>query len=239
MSKGKESKTFFEVFSMQSKGKDAETQGAPEEGPQIPAPTQGEDLVVISDVTADTPGRKRWGGSFNVNLATIILASVGGVCLAVGCFFIGHKLGLDKAFKDRVVKKEAILGKGTTEQPKAQQVSPAKAKVGQVRPSNATAVTAPAKPQVATPERLKWSLRVVSYKNIDKNLEKATHLATLLQDRMGHSAFVAKLGSQIVVCLGEFDSKNNTQLHELQKQLKDFKFENKKQFAGCYPVQVR
>ncbi|MBI5124803.1 MAG: hypothetical protein HZA70_01055 [Planctomycetes bacterium] len=113
------------------------------------------------------------------------------------------------------------------------------AKASQEKPSNVAVAKATPTPKAAASDKDTWSLRVVSYKEGAKSIEKATGLATLLKERTGHDAFVARQGSQIVVCLGEFDSRNSTQLEELQKQLKGFKYEDKMQFAGCYPVKVK
>lgn len=258
MSKDKEKKTFFEVFSMDAGGKggtQGTTGGEGELGHAIP---KGEDIVVISDMATGVPKDKKrsWRGPFGVRLETIILASVGGVLLAVGCFFLGHKLGSNKAPKEEVAKAAAlpkVSAPAKVEKKsvaKAQEKTSTEAKVKaqeknfaevKAKAPEKTSVEVKAKPvqQPVVPEESKWSLRVISYKDAEKNLEKATSLAKMLKSSMGHDAFVARLGSQIVVCLGEFNSKNSTQLLELQKQLKDFEYENKKQFAGCYPVRIR
>lgn len=245
MSKDKEKKTFFEVFSMGAGGKGVtqDTTGGEEElGHSIP---KGEDIVVISDMTTDSRDKKRsWRGPYGVGLETIIIASVGGVLLAVGCFFLGHKLGSNRATKVEVAK-VATLPKvpaptKAENKPVAKAVEKTSTEIKAKLPEKtSTEVKTKSAQQPVAPEESRWSLRVISYKDAEKNLEKATNLAKMLKNSMGYDAFVARLGSQIVVCLGEFNSKNSTQLLELQKQLKDLEYENKKQFAGCYPVRIK
>ena len=225
----KEGRTFFEVFSQRSPGKEVKGSGSG---------SPGEDLLVISEVGSSGSSRpsRNWRGPYRVGLETIVLGAVGGVLLAVGCFFLGLKLG-----------DNGNLTKGPSESTSGKVVSAEKAspkrstptvKASQEKPSNVPVAKAAPAPK-ATSDKDMWSLRVVSYKEGAKSIEKATGLATLLKERTGHDAFVARQGSQIVVCLGEFDSRNSTQLEELQKQLKGFKYEDKIQFAGCYPVKVK
>lgn len=224
----KEGRTFFEVFSQRSPGKEAKGSGSG---------SPGEDLLVISEVgsSGSRPSRN-WRGPYRVGLETIVLGAVGGVLLAVGCFFLGLKLGdnrnLTKGPSESTSGKVASAEKASTKRP-----APV-AKTPQEKPSNVSVAKAAPAPRVAS-DKDTWSIRVVSYKEGAKSIEKAAGLATLLKERTGHDAFVARQGSQIVVCLGEFDSRNSTQLEELQKQLKGFKYEDKMQFAGCYPVKVK
>ncbi|MDI6759925.1 MAG: hypothetical protein QMD05_03795 [Candidatus Brocadiaceae bacterium] len=226
----KEGRTFFEVFSQRSPGK--EVKGSSSGSP-------GEDLLVISEVGSSGSSRPRrnWRGPYGVGLETIVLGAVGGVLLAVGCFFLGLKLGddrnLTKGPSESTSVKVASAEKASPKRP-----APL-AKTSQEKPSNVAVAKAAPTPKAVASDKDTWSLRVVSYKEGAKGIEKATGLATLLKERTGHDAFVARQGSQIVVCLGEFDSRNNTQLEELQKQLKGFKYEDKVQFAGCYPVKVK
>ena len=81
----KEGRTFFEVFSQRSPGKEAKGSGSG---------SPGEDLLVISEVGSSGSGRpsRNWRGPYRVGLETIVLGAVGGVLLAVGGFFLGFKL---------------------------------------------------------------------------------------------------------------------------------------------------
>ncbi|MFN3468001.1 MAG: SPOR domain-containing protein [Candidatus Brocadiales bacterium] len=222
----KEGKTFFEVFSQSASGK--EVKGSASVSP-------GEDLLVISEVGSSGRSRRSWRGPYRVWLETIVLGAVGGVLLAVGCFFLGLKLGDKDLIKSPTVSSPIKTVQAEKTSPKQQ--APA-AKVSQEKPGNGPVTKAPITPKTASGKDT-WSLRVISYKEGAKGLEKATSLANLLRERTGHGAFVARQGSQIVVCLGEFDSKSSVQLEELQKLVRGFKYEDKVQFAGCYPVKVK
>jgi hypothetical protein len=225
----KEGRTFFEVFSQRSPGKEVKGSGSG---------SPGEDLLVISDVGSSGSSRpsRNWRGPYRVGLETIVLGAVGGVLLAVGCFFLGLKLGDDGSLTKG--PSESTSGKVASAEKASPKRSTPTVKASQEKPSNVAVAKAAPTPR-AVSDKDTWSLRVVSYKEGAKSIEKATGLATLLKERTGHDAFVARQGSQIVVCLGEFDSRNSTQLEELQKQLKGFKYEDKMQFAGCYPVKVK
>lgn len=223
----KEGKTFFEVFSQSASGTSGkETKGSGGGRPE-------EDLLVISDVSASSKPRRGWRGPYKVGLETVVLGAVGGVLLAVGCFFLGHKLGN----KDLARGKSAAEKIAYTEKASSKPLSPI-AKVSREKPHEVSTEKVPLAPKTV-PSKDTWSLRVVSYKEGANGLEKATGLANVLKERTGHNAFVAKQGSQVVVCIGEFNSRDNTQLMELQKQVKEFKYEGKVQFAGCYPVRVK
>ncbi len=241
----KEGKTFFEVFSQGTSGREQKSSGRP-----------GEDLLVISDVSSDRPKRS-WRGPYRVGLETIVLGAVGGVLLAVGCFFLGLKLGdhrnLAKGQLESATTKVATAEKGSPKRPapvakaqvpaaKVPQEKPGNvpiAKVSHEKPNNAPVAKASFTPKAVPAEKDTWSLRVIAYKEGGKGIERATNLATTLKERTGHDAFVAKQGSTIVVCLGEFDSRDSAQLLELQKSIRELKYENKMQFAGCYPVKVK
>lgn len=225
----KEGRTFFEVFSQRSPGKEVKGSGSG---------SPGEDLLVISEVGSSGSSRPRrsWRGPYRVGLETIVLGAVGGVLLAVGCFFLGLKLGDNSNLTKG--PSESTSGKVASAEKASPKRSTPTAKASQEKPSNVAVAKAAPTPRAASGKDT-WSLRVISYKEGAKSIEKATGLATLLKERTGHDAFVARQGSQIVVCLGEFDSRNSTQLEELQKQLKGFKYEDKMQFAGSYPVKVK
>ena len=87
--------------------------------------------------------------------------------------------------------------------------------------------------------RDKWTIRVVSYTNTKENLEKAKELAKTLQGSLGYDSFIVNIGKELYICIGEFESNDSADLIAAQKKLADFKYENKKQFDGCYPIRMR
>ncbi len=223
----KEGRTFFEVFSQGFKGKESKGSGSER---------SGEDIIVISEVKNINRPKRRWRGPYHVGLETIILGAVGGVLLAVGLFFLGLKLGNDNdmaSVQSNSAKAKVSYSEKSTQKPSAQGT-----KVQQDKPTSTSIAKASYAPK-KIPEKDTWSLRVISYKEGSKNLEKATSLASFLRERTGHNAFVARQGTQLVVCIGEFDTRDSSQLVELQKQVKELKYQEKAQFAGCYPVKLK
>lgn len=233
----REGKTFFEVFSQGSSEK--RSKGSGSERP-------GEDLLVISDVNSDSSSssssnssskpRRNWRGPYKVGLATIVLGAVGGVFLAVGCFFLGLKLGGHRDLAQAQPKSATV--KAVRVEKTFPRAPSSVAETSITKPSNSPVAKVSSTPK-AVPGNATWSLRVVSYKEGAKSLEMATTLANVLKERTGHEAFVARHGSQIVVCVGAFDSQDNPKLSELQKLVRELKYEDRIQFAGAYPVKVR
>ncbi len=175
---------------------------------------------------------------------TLIYAALGAVFLSLGCFFIGHKLGYDKGCKTELINvkpaKQDSVGstKENALQPTAKKAEEAQDAVPVA--ASQTPQTIQCQPPVSGGSKEeKWTLRIISYKTGDQNTKKASELARTIQKEIGHDAFVAKTSHELVVCVGKFDNRDNSELLALQKELKDFKYDNKKQFKSCYPVRLR
>ncbi len=258
MAKGKSGKTFFEVYGSQSqKGSDIPVvdKGGKGKVPEdIPA-FEGEELIVISDIAdgLHVPGeRPPRGGEGKGILVTIIIAAVCGVALAIGTFFLGLSLGKVELPRKEVTAKapeQPTIERKPAAETKRKQPEPAKAPEP-IREKQVAKAPAPLKersveagptPPVAPPSAFAdtWTLRIISYSDVQKNLEKAAAVADFLQSSTGYDAFVARLGNKLVVCLGEFGSKNSLELLELQKQVRAFEYENRKQFLSSYPVRIK
>ncbi len=247
MAKGKAGKAFFEVYgSQQQKGDIPVGDKAGEEKIPVDFPTYGgEELIVISDI-ADRlhEGGEGPGGGRGALVPIIIIAGVCGIGLAVGMFFLGHSVGKGKAPGEEVAAKASATA--GPEVPKIEKRPAGTADVAVSTPEKplkemAAPLPSPARVVVAPPPESTdtWTLRIISYTDVQKNLEKAAGVADFLQNATGHDAFVARLGNKLVVCLGEFGSKRNPELLELQKQVRDFEYENRKQFISSYPVRIK
>lgn len=168
---------------------------------------------------------------------TLIYAALGAVFLSLGCFFIGHKLGYDKGRGANLIDTEPI--KQTVAKGKALQPVVKKTEEAQETAPVAVSQMPQTTPQSPLAKEDKWTIRVLSYKVGEQNTKRAEELARAIQREIGHDVFVAKTSQELVVCVGRFDNKDSFELLALQKELRDFKYENKKQFKGCYPVRLR
>ena len=173
---------------------------------------------------------------------TLIIAAIAATFLSIACFFVGYKVGYNK---------------GTTSQTGEEwleTIEPQDTKKGIFGRSdsvdvtqNAVTKTAPVKVEKQAEKAVKtapiikdkWTLRVVSYKNTKDNVEKAKGIAKTLQDTLGYDTFVVNTGKELFICVGEFGSNDSANLIEAQKAIAGFKYENKIQFEGCYPVRMR
>lgn len=170
---------------------------------------------------------------------TLIIGAIAATFLTIACFFVGYKVGYNKG------------ATGQTSEEWLETIEPQDAKktsFGQSKPSDTTqkAATkaAPMKvekqaEQATSIIKDKWTLRVVSYKNTKDNIEKAKEIAGKLQDTLGYSAFVVNTGKELFICVGEFESNDGADLVAAQKAVSGFKYENRTQFEGCYPVRMR
>ena len=70
-------------------------------------------------------------------------------------------------------------------------------------------------------------------------MEKAKAMAKIIQDIVRHDTFIVNTGKEIFICAGEFEEANSADLIAAQKILTEYKYQNKKQFEGCYPVRMR
>lgn len=169
---------------------------------------------------------------------TLIVGAIAATFLSIACFFIGHKVGYNKGIMSQAEEwLETIEPQGTKRTPFGQ---PEPVEV----PQKVTSKVAPIKSekQVEQPKPIikdKWTLRVISYKNTKENIERAKEIAKEIQNMLGYDAFIVNTGKEIFICVGEFEESNNADLITAQKTLAEFKYENRKQFEGCYPIRMR
>ncbi|HHT9109900.1 MAG TPA: SPOR domain-containing protein [Candidatus Brocadiaceae bacterium] len=181
-------------------------------------------------------------GDVIVRKETLIIGAIAVTFLSVACFFLGHKIGYnngvlshDEAWLESVESRES---KKSTFAPKAGEtaaVKPVQSKIEKPVEKQ------PEQPKAVTKDTIKdkWTLRVVSYRNTKESMEKAKELAKILQSGLSKAAFVVNTGKELFICMGEFDSNDSADLINTQKALAEFKYENKKQFGGCYPIRMR
>lgn len=273
MTKGNESREFFEILKTQPKKADTVQneeivpRSEPLEEKQVTKPKiTGDPLDWIKKTStseshskekADTPvtGKPFSGttraapthhkGDVIVRKETLIIGAIAVTFLSVACFFMGHKIGYnkgilshDEAWLESIESRES---KKNTFAQKAGEISQ-KAIVKPVQPKIEKPVEKqPEQPKAVTKDTIKdkWTLRVVSYRNTKENMEKAKELAKILQNGLSQAAFVVNTGKELFICMGEFDSNDSADLINTQKALAEFKYENKKQFGGCYPIRMR
>ncbi len=278
MTKGSDSREFFEIFKQTEKTEDVEkeevkrqdvrpqTPGAPVPESKLLA-SQGVDPlgwiknttraeeptlkgktetpVTSQPVSAPPAKQERIPRKDEVTLRqeTLIIGAIAATFLSIACFFVGYKVGFNKGslnqaeewletIEPRDVKKSTF-----GEKPEEPPLAPQKAVSKSEQPLIITKEkqTEQQKPII----RDKWTLRVVSYKNTKESLEKAKELAKILQNSLGYDSFIVNVGKELYICVGEFETNDSADLIEAQKKLAEFKYENKKQFDGCYPIRMR
>lgn len=173
-----------------------------------------------------------------VRQETLIIGAIAATFLSIACFFIGHKVGYNKGILSQAEEWLETIEPQDAKKPAFKQPGPEDV------PLKATAKPAPLqaeKPSEQPKPIIKdtWTLRVVSYKNTKENVEKAKDMAKTIQDVAGHDAFIVNTGKEIFICVGEFEEANSTDLLAVQKILTEFKYQNKRQFEGCYPIRMR
>lgn len=273
MTKGHDSREFFEIFKPPQKGEDVQTHEVkspaesigsisrpepliPEEKP-VARPTPKADPLewIKKTCEEETPLKEKPVESRPVTVPpknernlrkdevvlrqeTLIIGAIAATFLSIACFFIGHKVGYNKGVLSQAEEwLETIEPQGTNKVPFGQG-EPAEV------PQKAVSKAAPIKPEKQV-EQAKpiikdtWTLRVVSYKHTKENVEKAKEIAKTIQNMLGYNAFIVNTGKEIFICVGEFEESDNPKLIDAQKTLAEFKYENKKQFEGCYPVRMR
>jgi len=170
---------------------------------------------------------------------TLIIGAIAATFLSIACFFIGHKVGYNKGVMSQAEEwLETIEPQQDTKKPPFGQPEPVEV------PQKATSKAAPIKSEKQNEQpkpiiKDKWTLRVVSYKNTKENVEKAKEIAKTIQSTLGYDTFIVNTGKEIFICVGEFEEANNADLINAQKALAEFKYENRKQFEGCYPIRMR
>lgn len=170
---------------------------------------------------------------------TLIIGAIAATFLSIACFFVGHKVGFNKGKSNQAEEWQETIEPQGSEKTGFGQSKPIEQSQ---KPVNKETVTKEEKQHVEQPKTIikdKWTLRVVSYKNTKEFVEKAKVTARIIQDTLGYNAFVVNTGKDIFICVGEFESSDSSDLIKTQKALAEFKYENKKQFSGCYPVRVR
>lgn len=279
MTKGSDSREFFEVFKQTEKAEDTQKKevkpqdvssqpprpSVPESKPLTsPTAPSVDPLEWIKNTRAEEPAFKgkietpvksptvsappkaeRVPHKDEVILRqeTLIIGAIAATFLSIACFFVGYKVGYNKGTMNQAEEwletiepqgaKKSTFGQKPLEVPQAPQKAVSKGEQPLVSTKEKQAEQH--KPII----RDKWTLRVVSYKNTKENLEKAKELAKTLQGSLGHDSFIVNVGKELYICVGEFETNDSADLIEAQKRLADFKYENKKQFDGCYPIRMR
>jgi len=281
MTKGSDSREFFEIFKQTEKTEDVEKKGVkPQDvSPQTPSASVPEGKPVTSPggqsvdplgwiknttraeeptlkakteipvtsqpVFAPPAKQERVPRKDEVTLRqeTLIIGAIAATFLSIACFFVGYKVGFNKGSLNQAEEwletieprdmKKSTFGQKPEEPPQAPQKAASKSEQPLIITKEKQ--TEQQKPII----RDKWTLRVVSYKNTKESLEKAKELAKILQNSLGYDTFIVNVGKELYICVGEFESSDSADLIEAQKQLAEFKYENKKQFDGCYPIRMR
>ncbi|MGR3317167.1 MAG: hypothetical protein ACUZ8O_01630 [Candidatus Anammoxibacter sp.] len=164
---------------------------------------------------------------------TIILFAIAAAFLSVACFFIGYKVGHNSGIASSTengVYESNDRGNDSLN-------GDFGGKTGALNLFNESD-----KSGISWIKRSSgdlWTLRIISYRNTNANLLKATNLAKAIKNMTGSNAFVAKVGKELIVCVGKFKDDNNQKLINLQIKMQDLVYENKKQFRGSYPVKLK
>ncbi|MFN3531124.1 MAG: hypothetical protein ACK41Q_01200 [Candidatus Brocadia sp.] len=283
MTKGSDSREFFEIFKPPQKIQDTQKDEiksqtwAPEISPQHKSLIE-EEKAVIKPNRADPLGWIKKTSSENAILKekpgesppipppskherilrkdevvlrqeTLIIGAIAATFLSIACFFIGHKVGYNKGITSEAEEwLETIEPQG----PKKTVFGPQEP--AEVPPQKASSKSAPVKsekqieqqkpimkvPTIKEPAiKDKWTLRVISYKNTKDNIERAKEIAGTIQNNLGYDTFIVNTGKEIFICVGEFEASDNDALINAQKAIAEFKYENRKQFEGCYPIRMR
>ncbi|MFQ5685700.1 MAG: hypothetical protein ACE5GV_03480 [Candidatus Scalindua sp.] len=258
--KDKESKEFFEVFKKPGKQEGTsysskEFQRKQENPTVIPRPVpernpedtdddiKEEKLGWIMDTqskdksqTVDKKPRKLFLNEIILKQETVIFGALGAVFLSLACFFVGYKIGHKNVLEPEVLQESVAHSKldGIIKSvPKGREI-----KAVDLSLKQAPIVTA--KQGTVTQEHVvKWTLQIISYSNTKQHVKQATNLAKAIKDMTGYNTFVAKRGSEIVVCAGKFNLKDSSELKEALKGISKLEYEGKKQFASSYPIQIR
>ncbi len=275
MTKGNDSREFFEIFKPPQKVQDAQKDGiksqkeAPEISPQHKTPIP-EDKEVAKPAPADPLGWIKKTSSENAILKekpeesppvppssppsrhermlrrdevvlrqeTLIIGAIAATFLSIACFFIGHKVGYNKGIMSQA---EEWLETIEPQEPKKTAFGPPQP-VDVIQKDENKIAPIKSEKQIEHPKPVikdKWTLRVISYKNTKENIEKAKEIAKTIQNTLGHDTFIVNTGKEIFICVGEFETSDSPALISAQKTIGEFKYENRKQFEGCYPIRMR
>jgi hypothetical protein len=249
--KEKDSKAFFEIFrEPQEQTKQAGFDFSKQSLGGYQKPTgenrKKEQLSWIKDTVGDETfqsGAKKFKNTFLNKVAikpeTLIIGALCAVFLSLACFFTGYKVGHSKALGPEI-------SQGSVIHPKiggvVRFVPPGK-KIEAIDLSTNSSYLRNKKAQrtIKTQNTIdeKWTLQIIIYSNTKRHMKNATNLAKAIKDMTGHNTFVAKRGKELVVCVGRFDSRNNTKIKNVLNEISNIKYEGKKQFASAYPIQIR
>jgi len=233
--KERDSKQFFEIF------KHGQTRqiGISKQNLERHQKNKGEDrkreqLSWIKDtITTETfqSGTQKVKNAFLNKVAikqeTLILGALCAVFLSLACFFAGYKIGHNKASNFETL------------QPKiggvVKSIPPGK----KIKAIDLSTNSSFLRNQKEKNIIKKWTLQIIIYSNTKQHMKDATNLAKAIRNMTGHSTFVAKRGKELIVCVGRFDSRNNTEIKNALNEISSLKYEGKKQFASAYPIQIR
>ncbi|MCF6154751.1 MAG: hypothetical protein E3K36_05760 [Candidatus Brocadia sp.] len=269
MTKGSDSREFFELFKPPPKVQDTQKDEiksqteTPEISPQYKLPISEETSVSKPMPTADplgwikkttaenplvkekpresplisAPSKNERGlrkDEVVLRQETLIIGAIAATFLSIACFFIGHKVGYNKGITSHT---EEWLETIEPQDTKKTTFGPTEPE--EVPPQKAASKSEKQIEQQKPIIKDKWTLRVISYKNTKDNVEKAKETAKTIQNTLGYDTFIVNTGKEIFICVGEFETNNNADLINAQKTLAEFKYENRKQFEGCYPIRMR
>src|SRR3990170_3082585 len=275
MTKGSDSREFFEIFKqtekaedtqkMEVKPQDVSSQPPRPSGPEskpVTSPTVSsvDPLEWIKNTRAEEPAFKgkmetpvksptvsapakaeRVPHKDEVTLRqeTLIIGAIAATFLSIACFFVGYKVGHNKALNQEDEWVETIEpreAKDTGVEQKAPVVS--QKSTDKTPPSKIEKQVEP-KPIIKDNIKVRWTLRVISYKNTKENLEKAKKIARMIQSMTGTESFIVNTGKELYICVGEFESRDGSDIFNTQKTIAELQYENKKPFEGCYPVRMK
>ncbi len=245
--KEKESKAFFEIFrepqeQTKQTGSGLSKQSLGGYQKPIGENRKREQLSWIKDTVGGETfqsGAQKVKNTLNkvaIKPETLIISALCAVFLSLACFFTGYKIGHNKALGPEI-------SQGSVIHPKiggvVKFVPPGK-KIEAIDLSTNSSYLRHKKAQnIQKAIDEKWTLQIIIYSNTKGHMKNATNLAKAIKDMTGYNTFVAKRGKELVVCVGRFDSRNNTEIKNVLNEISNIKYEGKKQFASAYPIQIR
>ncbi len=190
---------------------------------------------VFTPVKGERPLRK---DEVVIRQETLIIGAIAATFLSIACFFVGHKVGYNKGILSQTEEWLETIEPQDAKKPVFTQSAPEN--VPQKLATKPAAQQTEKQSEQPKPIiKDKWTLRIISYKNTKENLEKAKAMAKIIQDIVRHDTFIVNTGKEIFICAGEFEEADSADLIAAQKILTEYKYQNKKQFEGCYPVRMR